>query len=170
MTENVCDLETAAAKFGVRLDVLVEIDVGGQRCGIAPGATAADLAREISRSRQLRFAGLQAYNGSAQHYRTHEERAAAISRAAQLTQHTIEVLRRDGLHCEVVSGSGTGTFELEAASGVWNELQPGSYIFMDADYTRNVKVDGSRFDTFEHALFLYVTVMSAPEHRRPGGW
>jgi 3-hydroxy-D-aspartate aldolase len=160
--ENVRNLETAAAKFGVRLDVLVEIDVGGQRCGTAPGATAADLAREISRSRHLRFAGLQAYHGSAQHHRTHEERVAAISHAARLAQQTIEALQRDGLPCEVVSGAGTGTFELEAASGVWNELQPGSYIFMDADYARNMKADGTRFVTFEHALFLYVTVMSAP--------
>jgi D-serine deaminase-like pyridoxal phosphate-dependent protein len=66
----------------------------------------------------------------------------------------------------VVGGAGTGTFELEAASGVYNELQAGSYVFMDADYARNRKADGSPFDTFEHALFVYATVMSTPVPER----
>jgi D-serine deaminase-like pyridoxal phosphate-dependent protein len=94
--------------------------------------------------------------------RTLEERRAAIGRAVEWTAETIAAVKKAGLACEVVGGAGTGTFELEAASGVYNELQAGSYVFMDADYARNRRADGGRFDTFEHALFVYATVMSTP--------
>ena len=62
----------------------------------------------------------------------------------------------------MIGGAGTGTFELEAGSGVFNELQAGSYCFMDADYARNKKADGGAFDSFGHALFVYATAMSIP--------
>jgi 3-hydroxy-D-aspartate aldolase len=155
-------LADAARRAGVTLKVLVEIDVGAGRCGVAPGAAAVALAERIAREKHLTFAGLQAYHGSAQHRRTFEERRTAIARATELTALTVDLLRKSGLACETVGGAGTGTFELEAASGVYNELQAGSYIFMDADYARNKKADGERFDTFEHALFVVASVMSVP--------
>ena len=159
---NVRDLDTAAARAGVRLDVLVEIDCGGRRCGAAPGRPATEIASAIAGSPHLTFAGLQAYYGSAQHFRTDAERRAAIASAGGLVQETLAELGRKGLACRIIGGAGTGTLELEAASGIWNELQPGSYIFMDADYARNQKADGGRFDAFEHALFVLATVMSTP--------
>jgi D-serine deaminase-like pyridoxal phosphate-dependent protein len=159
-------LATAAQKAGVGIRVLVEINVGANRCGVEPGEPAVALAQAIARSPRLAFAGLQAYQGRAQHLRTIEERRAAIAAAVEMTARTIEALRKAGLGCEVVGGAGTGTFEIEAASGVYNELQAGSYCFMDADYARNRKADGGRFDTFEHALFVYATVMSTPTHER----
>ncbi|MCL4766830.1 MAG: DSD1 family PLP-dependent enzyme [Hyphomicrobiaceae bacterium] len=163
---NVRDLERAAARAGVRLDVLVEIDCGGRRCGAAPGRPATEIACAIAGSPHLSFAGLHAYHGSAQHFRTGEERRDAIALAGGLVQETLAVLGREGLSCRIVGGAGTGTFELEAASGIWNELQPGSYVFMDADYARNQKADGGRFDSFEHALFVLATVMSTPSPER----
>lgn len=163
---NVRDIEAAAARAGAKLDVLVEIDCGGRRCGAAPGRPAAEIAAAIAGSPHLSFAGLHAYHGSAQHLRTQPERQSAVASAGERVQETTAELAREGLSCRIVTGAGTGTFEIEAASGIWNELQPGSYIFMDADYARNRKADGSRFDTFEHALFVLATVMSAtaPEH------
>ena len=77
---------------------------------------------------------MQAYHGSAQHKRSLQEREAAIGGAAEITRATIARLADAGLACDIVGGAGTGTHELEAATGVWNELQAGSYIFMDADY------------------------------------
>lgn len=159
-------LGTAARKAGVTLRVLAEIDVGANRCGVPPGAPAVDLAKRVAREQGLAFAGLQSYQGRAQHLRTIEERKAAIGKAIEWTADTVAALRKAGLDCEVVGGAGTGTFEMEGASGVYNELQAGSYVFMDADYARNQKADGSRFDTFEHALFVYATVMSAPVPER----
>jgi D-serine deaminase-like pyridoxal phosphate-dependent protein len=159
-------LAAAAARQGVRLRTLVEINVGANRCGVEPGEAAVVLAQRIAAEKNLQVAGLQAYQGRAQHMRTIEERKAAIDEAVKRARNTVDLLKRAGLECEVVGGAGTGTFELESASGVYNELQAGSYIFMDADYARNKKADGGRFDTFEHALFVLATVMSTPQSDR----
>ncbi len=159
-------LGAAARKAGAEIRVLVEINVGANRCGVEPGEPAVVLAKRVAREKGLVFAGLQAYQGRAQHLRTIEERKAAIAAAIDMSKRTVALLKQTGLPCEIVGGAGTGTFELEAASGVYTELQAGSYCFMDADYARNKKPDGSRFDAFEHALFVYATVMSTPVPER----
>ena len=159
---NVERIAAAAAGAGVRQTVLVEIDAGAGRCGIAPGPPAVALAQQIAASPHLVFGGLQSYHGRAQHLRTREEREAAIGHTIELTRRTIEQLRQQGLECAIVGGGGTGSFELEAASGVFNEIQAGSYCFMDADYARN---RGGESAGFRQALFVLATVMSAT---RPG--
>ena len=99
--------------------------------------------RAISRdARHLRFAGLQAYHGSAQHLRGWDERQKAIAGAVEKAAMTRDLLRANGIPCDNITGAGTGTFEFEAGSGVYTELQCGSYIFMDADYGRNLDHDG----------------------------
>ncbi len=163
---NVDQVNAAAARFDAVIDVLVEINVGANRCGVAPGGAALALAKRIDAAPHLRFVGLQAYHGRAQHMREFQQRRAAIDHACAVTRETVEILRRDGLDCEVVAGAGTGTWALEAESGVYNELQAGSYVFMDADYARNRNADGGRFDEFEHSLFVFATVMSMPEPTR----
>ncbi len=145
----------AAAEAGLRLTVLIEINVGSGRCGVRPGPEATALARHIAGSRHLGFGGLQSYHGSAQHQRSPEERSASIAAAAELTGAVVGDLRDVGLDCTIVGGAGTGTFALEAASGVYTELQVGSYAFMDADYARNQPAPA-----FEHALFVLASVMS----------
>ena len=162
--QNVADLDAAAARAGVRLDVLVEINVGGDRCGVEPGAPALALARAIAASGNLRFAGLQAYHGGAQHLRSVANRRDAIGRAVDLVRSTRELMETSGVACETVTGAGTGSFPLELASGVYDELQPGSYIFMDADYNRN-EVDAA-WPHFEQSLFVWTTVMSRPNAAR----
>lgn len=160
---GVAQAEDAAAQAGVTLNALVEIDVGARRCGVAPGETAVELAERIADSPHLAFAGLQAYQGAAQHIRDHAERKAAIDRAVDAAAMTVELLGARGIACPIVGGGGTGSFEMEAASGVYTEIQAGSYIFMDADYARNRNVEGGPFDRFEHALFVLATVMSRPD-------
>jgi 3-hydroxy-D-aspartate aldolase len=160
--DGVREAAEAAQREGVVLDVLVELDIGGRRCGVAPGEAAVRLAEAVARHNSLQFRGVQAYHGAAQHMRSIDERQEAIERAMLSTRNAVERLSNAGLPCEIVSGAGTGTFELEGRSGVWNELQCGSYIFMDADYARNRKADGTTFDSFEHALFVLAGVMSKP--------
>lgn len=160
--DNVAALDAAAARAGVTLDVLVEIDVGAHRCGVAPGAPALDLAERVAAARALRFAGLQAYQGSAQHIRDFAERRAAIDSAVAAVRSSVALLEENGLACARVTGAGTGTFPFEAASGVYDELQAGSYIFMDGDYAKNLGDDGAPVAAFRHALFVHTTVMSAP--------
>jgi D-serine deaminase-like pyridoxal phosphate-dependent protein len=160
--DGVREAAEAAARHDVVFDVLVEIDVGGRRCGVAPGEAAVRIAEAVSRSNTLRFGGLQAYHGTAQHMRSIDERREAIERAGLSARNTVERLAQAGLSCGVVSGAGTGTYEIETASGIWNEIQAGSYIFMDADYARNRQADGTPFRAFEHALFILTGVMSKP--------
>ena len=154
---GIAAIEQAAEAAGLRMTVLVEIDVGSGRCGVEPGPPAVALAERIAASPHLIFGGLQAYHGSAQHRRTPEERQAAIAHAADGTRRTVEQCRQRGLECAIVGGAGSGTFALEAASGVWTEIQAGSYAFMDADYARNQDPP-----PFRHALFVLAQVMSAP--------
>lgn len=149
-------IEAVARDFGRRLTLLVEIDVGSARCGVSPGAEAVALARRIAASRHLVFGGLQAYDGAAQHVRHLDERAAHVQAAVEATAHTVDLLRAAGLACPIVGGAGTGTFALEAASQVYNEIQAGSYVFMDADYARNHPAP-----PFRQSLFVLSTVMSA---------
>lgn len=153
--DQVALAEQAAEAAGIRLPVLVEIDVGMARGGIEHGPPAVALAERIARSRHLIFGGLQAYHGSAQHRRAPEERAAAIADAVARSRRTVEQLKQRGLDCPIVGGAGTGTFAHESASGVYTEIQAGSYCFMDADYARN---EGP--PPFRHSLFVLTTVMS----------
>jgi D-serine deaminase-like pyridoxal phosphate-dependent protein len=163
---NIAELDSAAARAGASLDVLVEVDVGAHRCGVAPGEPALELARRVEAATALRFAGLQAYQGSAQHIRDHAERRAAIDAAIEAAGKTVALLDEHGIECRSVTGAGTGSFRFESASGLFNELQAGSYIFMDADYAKNRGEGGGPFDEFQHSLFVYTTVMSTPEPGR----
>ena len=145
---------------GAKLDVYVEIEVGMGRCGIPPGEPAASLAKQVGSSGNLRFAGLQAYHGRAQHMRSIAERRGAIESASRKVSETKQLLEKIGVACPIVTGAGSGTFMLEVESGAWNEIQPGSYIFMDADYARNEWA--APLPRFEHSLFVLTTAMSRP--------
>jgi 3-hydroxy-D-aspartate aldolase len=148
------------------LPVYVEVNMAGNRCGVEPGEPALDLARHVADAPHLTFARLQAYHGSAQHLRGWDERRQAIAQAAEKAGQTRDLLARHGIDCPTITGAGTGTFEFEAASGVYTELQCGSYIFMDADYGRNLDHDGAPTKAFEPSLFVWATVMSRPTQDR----
>jgi len=154
----------AIGASGATLDVYVEVDVGARRCGVAPGAPALALAREVTTFPNLRFAGLQAYHGAAQHLRSMADRRAAIGRAAEAARSTRAMIEAVGLACPIVSGAGSGSFVFEIESKAFNEIQPGSYVFMDADYARNEWA--APLPRFEHALFVLATVMSRPAPER----
>jgi D-serine deaminase-like pyridoxal phosphate-dependent protein len=159
-------LDAAAGDAGVTLPVYVEVNMGGNRCGVEPGEPALDLARRVAEAPHLAFAGLQAYHGSAQHLRQWDERRQAIDKAIDKAGRTRDLLARHGIECPTVTGAGTGSFEFETASGVYTELQCGSYIFMDADYGRNLDRDGAPTKAFEPSLFVWATVMSRPAEDR----
>lgn len=147
----------AAAGDG-RLDVYVEVDVGQNRCGVSEPADAVALVREVAAFPRFTFMGLHAYAGSAQHRRAVAERRSAIEAAARKAGEMRAALTAAGLACEIVTGGGTGTFVYEAGSGVYNEVQPGSYVLMDTDYAVNEQdPDAPRF---HQALFVLATVMS----------
>ena len=158
--DNVRQLQAAMQRAGARIDAYIELEVGMHRCGIAPGEPAVALARAIAASPNLRFAGIQAYHGRAQHIRSVEERRAVITNACLHVKQTKTLLKEAGIECPVVTGAGSGTFMFEVELGAWDEIQPGSYVFMDADYARNEWAPP--LPRFEHSLFVLATVMSRP--------
>jgi len=164
--EQIDAASRVAKDFGVTLGALVEIDVGAERCGVPPGKAAAALARRIADAPNLKFRGLQAYHGRAQHLPTHQQRAQAIASAVDAVRETLDALKAENLSCEIVAGAGTGTFTFEAESGVYNELQVGSYVFMDTDYAKIGNKDGGRYTAFEHSLFVLASVISTPTRER----
>ncbi len=148
----------AAAGAASPVDVYVELEVGGKRCGVEGFSDGVALAARIAAAKELRLAGIQAYNGAAQHLRTPDERRAAINQAAERAAGFAAELVQAGLEVPVITGGGTGTFTNEAASGVYNEIQPGSYVFMDRDYADNAS-DASA-PMFRQSLFVLTSVMS----------
>ena len=112
----------------------MEVDVGQAAAGWPPANRPCALAQAIARASSLRFGGLHAYHGAAQHRRTPQERRAPSREAVGKVRATVELLKANGIEVPIVTGAGTGTYLLEAGSSVYNEIQPGSYVFMDADY------------------------------------
>lgn len=159
-TLGVHRLAEAVRAAGTAVRALVEVDVGQGRCGVAP-EQAGELAAAVAAAGPagLTFGGLHAYQGGAQHLRTPAERLAAVDDAAQRVAAALESLQRNGIHCPLVTGAGTGTFPCETGTGVWGELQPGSYVFLDRDYADNEPTPGA--PRFEHALFVKSRVVSA---------
>ncbi|GKS84870.1 DSD1 family PLP-dependent enzyme [Acidovorax sp. SUPP1855] len=143
------------------IDVFVEIDVGQRRCGVPPGEPAVALALAVARHARLRFAGLHAYHGRAQHLRGAQARREAIAAVVEAARNTRDLITAAGLAVPLVTGAGTGTLVHEAASGVYGELQAGSFLFMDADYAGNEREPAQ--PAFEHALFVKTQVISSQE-------
>lgn len=140
------------------IDVFVELDVGHGRCGVARPEDVLPLAQAIVAQPALRFAGIQAYQGRAQHLRSVAERRAALDEVLARVRRASQMLQDAGIPVPLITGAGTGTFGMESGSGVYGELQVGSYLLMDADYARN-DMDPAQ-PRFEHALFLKTQVMS----------
>lgn len=158
--ENVAALSAAASQHAAQIDCLVELDCGAGRCGVPAGQPVVDLARAISAAEGLSFAGLQAYHGSAQHIRDFNERKASIDAAVSQVKDTLAMLEVAGIACATVTGAGTGSYYFEGGSGVYTELQCGSYIFMDADYQRVNDERGNNISEFENSLFVLTSIMS----------
>jgi 3-hydroxy-D-aspartate aldolase len=159
---NVAELSAAARKHGTTLGCFVEIDCGAGRCGVTTTADVVAIAKAIAAAPGLSFAGIQAYQGAMQHLDRYEDRKAKLDAAIAMVKEAIAGLKAAGLAPELVSGGGTGSYYFESASGVYNELQCGSYAFMDADYGRILDKQGKRVDQgeWENALFILTSVMS----------
>ena len=160
--ENVADLSAAAQKHGTELECLVEIDCGAGRCGVTSSQEVVNIAKLIDAAEGLKFSGIQAYQGAMQHLDLYADRKAKIDIAVEQVEHAVNALKSQDLECDIVGGGGTGSYYFEGNSGVFNELQCGSYAFMDADYGRILDKDGNRIDQgeWENALFLLTSVMS----------
>ncbi|NOC46746.1 MULTISPECIES: 3-hydroxy-D-aspartate aldolase BhcC [unclassified Ruegeria] len=160
--DNVADLSGAAVDHGTQLEVFVEIDCGAGRCGVTTTSDVIEIAKAVEAAENLKFTGIQAYQGAMQHLDSYEARKEKLDTAIAMVRDAVEGLKAEGIECELVSGGGTGSYYFESNSGVYNELQCGSYAFMDADYGRILDKDGNRIDQgeWENAFFILTSVMS----------
>ena len=153
-------LAAAAAEAGRSLKVLVDLDIGLHRTGIRPGADALALAEQIAAAEHLELRGLQAYAGHLMHIHDFAERREKSLAGMKVLGEMRDALREKGLACDIVSGGGTGTFNIDPEARVLTELQGGSYIFMDKQYNDVALGNGATFP-FETALSVQMSVVSA---------
>ena len=160
--DNIADLSAAAVKHGTTIECLVEIDCGAGRCGVTETSDVVEIAQAIDTAKGLKFSGIQAYQGAMQHLDSYQDRKNKIDIVISMVGDAVDALKTVGLACDIVGGGGTGSYYFEGNSGVFNELQCGSYAFMDADYGRILDNEGKRIDQgeWENALFLLTSVMS----------
>jgi D-serine deaminase-like pyridoxal phosphate-dependent protein len=156
--EQVKELAAAASAAGICLSLLIDIDVGLSRTGVGTPQAAVALAKCIAHSPSLRLTGVQGYGGHWQHITGALERRSAVESGMARLKAAVEALRACGHPVPLVTGGGTGTFSVDAAIRLLNEVQPGSYIFMDNEYRNALgnDVDG----VFEHSLFVQAQVIS----------
>jgi len=157
--DNLAALDRAAQGAGKTLDVLVDYEAGQGRTGVASEADLVALVRVARDGRGVAFRGVQAYSGNLQHVPVRAERRTRSLAQARLVGAMIERLRRAGIEVPIVTGGGTGTFDLDPEAHVFTELQVGSYVFMDVDYLRAM-ADGRNAPPFETALFVATAVVS----------
>jgi D-serine deaminase-like pyridoxal phosphate-dependent protein len=157
---NVRQLESANAGRNRPLGVLIDLDPGNHRTGVASPDAAVALAAEIAGCGTLTLAGVQFYCGPQQHIRRFAERRAAIAERTAYLRTVLDALRAAGHAIPVVTGGGTGTFAIDAGLGLLTELQAGSYVFLDREYGECEPAGGDA-PRFEPALFVDATVISA---------
>jgi D-serine deaminase-like pyridoxal phosphate-dependent protein len=152
---NVAALSAAAFAKGVRLRVVVEVDIGNGRCGVLPGEPALELARAVQASPGLRFAGLMGYEGHAIMIPNPVERRSVTEASLALLTGTADLLRTQGIPVEIVSSGGTGTYFITGNFPGITELEAGSYITMDRQYREVIGIE------FEYGLTVLSTVVHA---------
>lgn len=153
-------LDVALGAAGAKLDVIIDIDPGIARTGVASAEAAVALAKTISASANLEYRGVQFYCGSQQHIESYADRRAAIVERTAYLQEVITALTDAAFAPPIVTGSGTGTHRIDLDLGVFNELQAGSYVFMDKQYLDCDIADGAE-PPFEVSLSVDSRVVSA---------
>jgi D-serine deaminase-like pyridoxal phosphate-dependent protein len=154
--EQVRWLDVIARRHDVRFRVLIDIDAGMHRTGLSPDDPAVlELAAAVKESAVLELVGIFAYEGHAQMQSPRERRAELVRDASAATGRARDALIAAGFPVSIVSGGGSGTYDLSTEAGVLNEIQAGSYVLMDSTY-------GKVGLPFEPALFCIATVISTP--------
>jgi D-serine deaminase-like pyridoxal phosphate-dependent protein len=147
---------------GVEIGILVDLDPGTHRTGVALGDAAVAFTRLVRSLPGLRFEGLQAYAGHLQHVHGFDERRARAREIWDQVVATRRALERDGSPARILTGGGTGTFDIDPGVEGLTDVQVGSYVFMDAEYRAIGAPGGAVFDPFETALFVLLTAISQP--------
>ena len=160
-SQNARLLSEAASAMGIIADVVVDVDPGGHRTGITPGAPALELAQLIDSLPSLNLRGLLCYDGGSQHVKGFEERKnQTLERLAGATD-TFDLFNQSGLSTEIFSGGGTGTYNIDHETRGLTDVQVGSYVFMDAQYIDiGGETDNDVYSDFSASLTILTTVLN----------
>ena len=158
---NATDMANAAKAAGVNIDVLVALDVGLHRIGARSPEQAVEIVKIMTASENLTFKGIHAYSGNLQHIQNYAERVKQVTAANDIIRDLIAQLKAIDTTPELVTGVGTGSHLIDSVDGVFNEMQVGSFIFMDVEYTEIDWPDAA----YEQSLFVATRVVS---NNRPG--
>jgi 3-hydroxy-D-aspartate aldolase len=163
---TVAYLERGLARRRLRLPVLVDIDIGMKRTGVPEVGEAIALMRRVQSSKVLEFAGVQAYSGMVQHITRASDRARVYGRQLEHLKRVLRAAAREGITPSIISGGGTGTFDIDRHAGLFTECQCGSYAVMDVEYQAVELFAGARHP-FKTALFVQCSVVSNHHRRLP---
>src|SRR5260370_1992428 len=153
-------LNQAMRDAQLTLNVLLDLNVGQNRCGVMPGEAALALARHIGAMSNLHLIGVQGYEGHLQHLHDPVERAQRCRQSMHLLPSTAAQLLAEGFAIAIVTTGGTGTAEICAGCDGVTEVQPGSFVFMDTDYRNALG------PVYSNALTILSTVISRPTSTR----
>jgi D-serine deaminase-like pyridoxal phosphate-dependent protein len=156
---NVDELQRAAELAGIRIGVLIDLDIGQNRTGIEPGQPALRLAERIGNAKSLELRGICAYAGHVAHVAGFEERRASSRRALTRAVETRDLLTKNGHQVQILTGASTGTYNIDPEIPGLTELQSGSYVFMDVEYRRIGAKSGDVYDDFAPSLCVLATVI-----------
>ena len=159
---NAADFDLAAAAAGLQLPVLIDLESGTGRTGVAMGAPAVALARHIATLRHLRLDGLQCYGGHVMHIADPVERRTRSLRMLERALETKASIEAEGIPLAVFTGGGTGTYDIDSTLEGVTDLQCGSYLVMDVQYGVLNAPEGRLFDLFPPAMFVWSTAISQP--------
>ena len=158
--QNAQDLSDAAKAAGVTADIVVDVAVG-TRSGVPAGDQALALAQLVDKLPNLRFRGMLAYDGGAQHIKGYKTRLEqSLARSADAAK-TFERMKASGLNAEIFSGGGTGTYNIMTKVPGYTDVQVGSYVFMDTQYLEIGNEKGEIFTDFAPSLTVVTTVLNA---------
>jgi 3-hydroxy-D-aspartate aldolase len=164
--QNVSDLSAAAIAQKRKLKVLIDVNVGQNRTGVDHPEEAVDLARYISRESGVELAGIQAYGGNNQHLSPFEKRKEIESLSLERAVNARRAVEKAGFPVGILSVGGTGTYNIDTEIPEVTEIQPGSFIFMDAHYSSIGGPNNTQFSEFGNSLSVYTTVISHPSKDR----
>jgi 3-hydroxy-D-aspartate aldolase len=157
--QNAQDLSDAAKAAGVTADVVVDVAIG-TRSGVPAGDLALQLAQLVDKLPNLRFRGMLAYDGGAQHIKGYKARHDQSLTRSQDALKTFERMKASGLNTEIFSGGGTGTYNIMTKVPGYTDVQVGSYVFMDTQYLEIGNESGDIFTDFAPSLTVLTTVVN----------
>ena len=156
------DLSESSRAAGMVADVVVDIDSGGHRAGIAPGQPALELAQLVDRLPGLRLRGVLCHDGGSPHVKGFESRKAQTLERLAPAAEAFTLMQRSGRNTELFSGGGTGTHNIDHETVGFTDVQVGSYVFMDAQYLSiGGEHDREMHTDFQPSLKILTTVLNA---------